>query len=328
MDGCCGPRGTGSIDIRPDADAVYRRLLDGGGVGRALRPGELSAARQQILQAVRQAEYAGFVVGEDYSVTPQQVSGSAAVQNTAQLAESFAASIRERVLSLVALDVDVSSQITSAATGLQTVSWGRHVTTHEDRNPSIHMVDNKVIKEAPVPDPGIEPGSSGGEALVPSARAIRDAIKELPSGTRSNYLEVRDSEQLRQFGEWAKAVAHEYNSPNSYRGGRGMYQLPDGTIVSQGASVKHGLTMDIRMPDGSNYRIHVNCETSGNINMPRGAPIEPRIAPEPGLLPELLMRPGIPIAGVPQLVEPDHGAAFSDTSVLDAGGGMFGPEAP
>jgi hypothetical protein len=95
--------------------------------------------------------------------------------------------------------------------------------------------------------------------------------------------------------------------------------------VLQGASVKHGLTMDIKMPDGSNYRIHVNGETGGNINMPRGAVSEPRIGPEPRLF-EPAPGPGIFV--VPQLVDPVEPPELGEPPVLDAGGGIINADPP
>ncbi|RDH75248.1 hypothetical protein DVS77_28175 [Mycolicibacterium moriokaense] len=289
--------------------------------------GELAVLIQRILQAVEEAECGGFVVGEDYSVTARHVATLGSATSQAK-ADSFATAIRQQVSALAATDIHLASQITSAAVGLQTINPGWRTSTEQNRHPSIQLLDSGVIKDSPIPDPDIEPGSAGGGLSLPDARAIRDAIKDLPSGSRSNYLEVRDPEQLRQFGEWAKTGGQEYHSPNPYRGGGSMYRLPDGSIISQGPSVKHGLTMDISLPDGSHYRLHVDSKSGGSINMPRSTLIEPRTAPEPKLLPEPLPRSGIGVVGVPQVVVPAPAPGVSEIPVLDAGGGMFGAEQP
>jgi hypothetical protein len=113
-------------------------------------------------------------------------------------AEAFGAKIRERVLSLVALDGEVASRITAAAAALQsfTLPGPRPSVTRDLRNPSIQLVDNRMIKDSPVPDPGIEPGATGG-APAPNARTIRDAIKDLPTGTREKYCVAGCQRQTR-----------------------------------------------------------------------------------------------------------------------------------
>lgn len=220
------------------------------------------------------------------------------------------------MFALLTLDAETGRQISSAAKHLKAVLALRASPTSEvDRTSSIQLIDNRTFVEGPVyPEPGIEPGT-GGPGPIATAGAIREAVKDLPSGTRSNYLEVRDQEQLRRFADWVTRGATDYQSPDPYRGGQPMYQLPDGTVLSQGASVKHGLTMDIKLADGTKFKIHVNSTTGGEINMPRAVAAAP-VRPPQVRVPEPLLRPGLPLVGPPQFVDP--GGPGATPSVLPA----------
>ncbi|MGD9516872.1 hypothetical protein JN086_27435 [Mycolicibacterium austroafricanum] len=270
---------------------------------------DLESAKRSVLLAVGDAEAQGFVVSEDLSVVSRQAGMVFPAEFYARQAqaESFAALIRERALVLVALDAEVAGQIGAAVAGLKSIALGAGA-PEDERGPTIQMVDHRTLQEGPVyPEPDIEPGR-GGAGSTPNAAVIRDAIKNLPSGTSPRILEVRDQEQLRRFAEWATKGGHEYHPAKPYRDGRPIYRLPDGTFVSQGGIVKHGLTMDIKLPDGSGYKIHVNATTGGDINLPRGAIPESPRPPRSGI-PESVMRP--PFAGPPQLVDPGGGTSPS-----------------
>ncbi|WP_133167808.1 hypothetical protein [Mycolicibacterium austroafricanum] len=273
---------------------------------------DLEAAKRSALLTVGEAEAHRFVVGEDLSVTPRHAGVVFPAEFYARQAqaESYAAMIRGLALTLVTLDAEVARQITAATAGLEYLGTAAADDVHD---PSIQLVDNRTFQQGPIyREPDIEPGR-GGPGPGANAAAIREAIKNLPTGTRGNYLEVRDPEQLRRFADWATKGGQEFQPTNPYRDGRSMFRLPDGTIVSQGTSVKHGPTMDIKLPDGSDYRIHVNPRTGGGINVPPGALPEPIQPSRPGI-PESVLRP--PLAGSPQLVNP--GGADSAPTVLPA----------
>ncbi len=74
---------------------------------------EISAAQRRVLYAVQDAQDAGFVVGEEFSVSDTRTSKSPAEQ-----AETFAAEIRSRAEQLEAADVKVAGQLTAAAAGV------------------------------------------------------------------------------------------------------------------------------------------------------------------------------------------------------------------
>lgn len=182
-------------------------------------------------------------------------------------------------------------------------------------SPGIQLVDRRTIKDSPIPPPG-DPNVSPSSTAEPNAGGIRDAIKGLPQGSSSNFLEVRDPAQLQQLGDWATNGQQPYESPNAYRRGRGeMYRLQDGTIVARGASVKHGATLEFRFPDGTYYKLHINAARGGDVLLPRGF-AEPPIARQSGI-PEAVIRPGLALGGTGQFEGvPDSGHGMEEPAAL------------
>ncbi len=79
---------------------------------------EISRARLAVLRVVRSAENAGFVVGEDFSVTdPHFYIGVTAAARQAQAAD-FAGELRSTLGMLMAADHDVAAKLAAATTGL------------------------------------------------------------------------------------------------------------------------------------------------------------------------------------------------------------------
>jgi hypothetical protein len=100
-----------------------------------LGAGQIQGARQVALDAIADAEAAGFTVGEDLSVTSRTAGDPPPVQAARQAqAEEHAATIRLRAADLLATDRDVSSRITTAIGGVK---------------PAIQGVDNHTIKDSP-----------------------------------------------------------------------------------------------------------------------------------------------------------------------------------
>jgi hypothetical protein len=96
---------------------------------------QIQGARQAALDAVSDAEAAGFSVGEDLSVTGRTTGGSPARQAARQAqAEEHAATIRLRAADLLATDRDVANGITTAVGGVK---------------PTIQGVDNRTFKSDP-----------------------------------------------------------------------------------------------------------------------------------------------------------------------------------
>jgi hypothetical protein len=81
--------------------------------------GELDHLRNSVLYTVEDAHNAGFVVGEDFSVTDTRTSRTAVELAARQAqAQDFAADIRGRVGALVGADTAVAADLSTAAAGV------------------------------------------------------------------------------------------------------------------------------------------------------------------------------------------------------------------
>ena len=81
--------------------------------------GELDHLRNSVLYAVEDAHKAGFIVGEDFSVTDTRTSRTVAELAARQAqAQVFAADIRGRAGALVGADTTVAADLSSAAAGI------------------------------------------------------------------------------------------------------------------------------------------------------------------------------------------------------------------
>ena len=88
---------------------------------------ELHALRQAVLDAIEDAESAGFTVGEDLSVSSRYSDLTPAAEMARQAqAAALAADIRAKAVAFVAADHEVAAKITTAASGV------RDVTSSED----------------------------------------------------------------------------------------------------------------------------------------------------------------------------------------------------
>jgi hypothetical protein len=223
---------------------------------------DISAVQRSVLYKVDDARQAGFVVGEDLSVTDTQTSSNATelAQRQAQ-AQVFSADIRSRAVQLVATDDEVGTKLTATAGDVDSLTFDEkpityngkpiHVTA-DPRNGTIQLVD---WKQAPTPTPS--PGHTGQDA--------RDAIKNLPKGTKDNFLEIRSGDDLRSFWNWLTQGAPE-RTGSGYPGTERV--LSDGTIVGIRESDKYGPTMDIRSPNKDYEKIHVNSDRGGVPDIP------------------------------------------------------------
>jgi WXG100 family type VII secretion target len=172
-------------------------------------------------------------------------------------------------------------------------------------------------KQAPTPTPS--PGHTAQDA--------RDAIKNLPRGTKDNFLEIRSGEDLRSLWNWLTQGAPE-RTGSGYPGTERV--LGDGTIVGIRESDKYGPTMDIRSPNKDYEKIHVNSARGGVPEIPlrvagppegaapgprapvesppvEGAPLEPP-APRPApAAPEPFVPMGpVDPNSIPHFVQPPH----------------------
>jgi hypothetical protein len=97
----------GLADVLHESSAIARRGAE-----------TLHSAKRSVLDAVEEANAAGYIVGEDLSVTPPR--GGLAVQAQAQV---YAADIQERAAQLVAHDKTIATRITTASAPLQSVTF-------------------------------------------------------------------------------------------------------------------------------------------------------------------------------------------------------------
>jgi hypothetical protein len=283
--------------------------------------GDISAAQRSVLNKIDDAHEAGFVVGEDLSVTDTQTSRNAAALAARQVqAQALSADLRSRAAQLLAADGQVGTKLTAAAGDVGSLTFNEKAVIYsgkpmnaaaDPRNGKIQLVD---WKQAPNPTPS--PAHTGQD--------VRQAIKNLPKGTGPFVDEIRSEQDLRNLWNWAT----EGSTPSDgskYPGTERL--LPDGTRLGMRESDDHGQTMEIRTPDKSYTKIHVNSDRGGVPEIPartagppegaapeqhapvESAPVEgaPAEAPEPHPAPE----PSAPMgpAGsnpLPHFVEPPH----------------------
>jgi hypothetical protein len=286
--------------------------------------GDISAFQRSVLYKVDDAHQAGFVVGEDLSVTDTRTSRNAAelAQRQAQ-AQAFSADIRSRAAQLMAADSEVGTKLTATAGDVGSLTFDEKPITYngkpihvgaDPRNGTIQLVD---WKQAPTPTP--TPGHTGQD--------VREAIKDLPKGTRATFGEVRSEDDLRRLWNWATEGAAERTPPSTYKGTEKV--LRDGTIIGL-RSGDDGLTLDFNPPNGPYVKVHINAATGGVPNIasaepsaPEGAEPVPRApvesppverapveAPAPRMAPAV-PEPFVPMGPVdpnafPHFVQPPH----------------------
>ncbi|GFG51055.1 hypothetical protein CQY20_33360 [Mycolicibacterium agri] len=150
-------RVTGAADDLAAAAAVARRAAD-----------DLLALKTRLLNTVRTAQAAGFIVGEDFSLTTIE-STSSTVELAAREAQmrKFGAAIRSDVLALVAADEQAAAQITMAASQLRSL-------TLTDDGAAIQDVDFRGIPLPEKPNPPAVPPAEGWstDPLIRAAQKI------------------------------------------------------------------------------------------------------------------------------------------------------------
>src|SRR5271156_4297359 len=138
--------------------------------------GDISGVQRSVLYKVDDAHQAGFVVGEDLSLTDTQRSRSAAELAARQAqAQALAPDIRRRAAHLLAVDSEVGAKLTATAGDVGSLNFNEKPIAHDGK---IQPVD---WKQAPAPTPS--PGPTGQDA--------RNVLKNLPKGTKDNFFEVR-----------------------------------------------------------------------------------------------------------------------------------------
>jgi hypothetical protein len=156
----------GLADVLHESAAIARRGAE-----------TLFSAKQRVLDAVKDASAAGYVVGEDLSVTPSQ--GGMAAQAQAQV---YAAQIRERAVELAARDQEIAAKITAATAPLNAVTFPEPLSTARDYKPRIQAVDQHTFKDAPNPEPDPPPGGWSSDPLMRAAQKIAYGHASGPTG--------------------------------------------------------------------------------------------------------------------------------------------------
>lgn len=161
----------------------------------------LSFARQRVLDVVSEAEEAGFVVGDDYSVTTLQSGGDAAVI-VARHAEALAIAsrIQVRLAELMATDQEVATVITSAANGMQLLEFSdRPMVRPGADKPTVQEVNFfGPLPERPKLEPDPPPGGWSDDPVTRAAQkiayghAIGKHGSEFPDMTKDQLANVID----------------------------------------------------------------------------------------------------------------------------------------
>jgi hypothetical protein len=106
-------------------------------------------SQRSVLNAIQDAQAAGFYVAEDLSVADRYTGGSPAQQAARQVqAQQYAADIQCRAVQLAADDKRIAAKITTTTAALHAVTFS------EAPKPQIQAVDQHTFKQDPPPAPG------------------------------------------------------------------------------------------------------------------------------------------------------------------------------
>jgi hypothetical protein len=185
---------------------------------------EIDAVRKSVLDAINDAESAGFTVGEDLSVTSRYTDLTPAAETARQAqAETLAAEIRAKATALAAADHEVAAKVASAAAGLSDVTLGE--------NPGVSTGADSTQRESRVLAAGWQPWKQGpNDSPAPPAPSPSPQIRGLPpdgvappiTGTLTPGLASRPSEQRKggqslwdeRGGEWRYYPGNKYHHPH------------------------------------------------------------------------------------------------------------------
>ncbi|MBB5162477.1 WXG100 family type VII secretion target [Mycobacterium sp. AZCC_0083] len=244
----------GIADTLHDAAAIARRGAD-----------ELHYAQRNAINAVAEAEEAGFIVGEDLSVADRQSGGGPVAEaQRASLAEYHAMNIGTRAVELGAADKSVAATISAATAPLSQLNFVEAPVDDQpphNTNGSVQAVNYHGFKQGPpIPDPGT-PGDPVGKGGGPNATDIQGILDKLPEGNKPWIREVRTPQDLENLWKWMRQNGMEV--PNGYgdptKGS--VVTLPDGTRVGQrvAAGSNGQPVLDIKLPEGNgDLKVHIN----------------------------------------------------------------------
>jgi hypothetical protein len=270
------------IDLMKVRGATFQ-LHEAAGIARR-GDEQLLACKQEVLGAVRDARAAGFEVGEDYAVTDRTRGGSAELRaERLAHAEGHAAFIRHRIAALIAIDQEITTQITAATKDIDNLTFHEALalddtTVHHGKHSVVQPVDHHW-KQEPTPTP--EPGPTKG----PSAADIRRVLEKLPAGSDPRIREVRSPDELERL--WDCLGQHGAERPGAYGPdpSKGVWKdLPDGGGVGRRRIAKstEDPAIDIKIPgENGNWKVHIN-PRGGVPDIPWPAEPAPPEATEPG----------------------------------------------
>jgi hypothetical protein len=156
----------GLADVLHESAAIARRGAD-----------TLYAAKQGALDAIRNASAAGYLVGEDLSVTPSRTGAAAQAQ-----AQVYAIQIQARAVQLATHDKEIAGKISAAAAPLSTVAFDEPPSAPPGHKPQIQAVDLHTFKDAPNPEPEPPPGGWSSDPLMRAAQKIAYGHASGPEG--------------------------------------------------------------------------------------------------------------------------------------------------
>jgi guanyl-specific ribonuclease Sa len=189
-----------------------------------------------VLDAVEEADSAGYVVGEDLSVTPPR--GAVAAQAQAQV---YAADIQGRAAQLVAYDKEIAAKITTATAPLNGVAFPE---TPARALGAGFKLDHEWDPYTDQPGHGpFEPVSPGPTQFDPKTGTVQGGGGFPSSGGKSSLgaggdgggelpQNVRDTLKQIDAGKWPGAA----NSPGTKGGGE--FKNREGFLPSTDASGK------------------------------------------------------------------------------------------
>lgn len=174
-----------------------------------------NGAKESALDAVADAEQAGFNPTEDLSVTDRHISGSAAMRAARQAeGQALAAQIRHRAALLVASNQEIAAKIAAAAGNVGEFSFdeptGATTTPSTKKNNGIQLVDNKTWKQDPPPPPPQEPGLPPEGVRPPVPGKLTPGPPSRPSEQRRGREHLWDE----NGGEWRYHPDDKWHNPH------------------------------------------------------------------------------------------------------------------
>ncbi|MDT5230440.1 MAG: hypothetical protein QOJ56_1473 [Mycobacterium sp.] len=267
-----------------------------------------NGAKEWALDAVADAEQAGFNPKEDLSLTDRLTGGSAATRVARQAeAQALAAQIRHRAALLVASNQEIATRITAAAGNIGEFSFDEPTSVATTRSGQktngIQLVDNKTWKQDPPPPPPPRPHPG----LPPEG--VRPPIpgKLTPGPASKSRARRFGGESLwdENGGEWRYFPGDKYRNPH-WDYNPNDRNNPDWENIPIGGLPPHKAVPDPPAPPVPN----------------RPPQFPPMDMPDPPAAPAPIYTspPGGPIISLPQISHDDAAKAGATTGATGIAG--------